>query len=36
MLSRDTVFGRNPIFSMAREKYCAQAVLRDFKGRRAE
>ncbi|GEM_PF-2153816 len=36
MLSKETVFGLNPMRSIAREKNCAQAVLRDFKGRRAE
>jgi hypothetical protein len=34
--NRETVFGFNPRRSMLREKNCAQAVLRDFNGRRAE
>ena len=34
-LSKETVFGLRPSFSMARDKNRAHAVPRDFKGRRA-
>jgi hypothetical protein len=36
MPSSDTVFGFHPIFSITREKKAAQAVVRDFNGRRVE
>ncbi len=36
MLSSETAFGRSPRLNMLLEKNCAQTVLRDFNGRRAE